>query len=223
MIHWEPPLGAPTGEKGLPPFAVAKPQSVGRAIGEIPLLLIMAGVIAFLVKSFVAQAFYIPSESMTPQLLVNDRVVVSKISYRLHEPRRGDIVVFDNPAEVVNGDENGSNFVVRFVRGIGEAVGVVQPSTEEFIKRVIALPGETVEGRDGRIYIDGRLLEEPYLPPGTVTTDFSQRAIPPDRLWVMGDNRGNSADSRVFGPITRDSVVGRTVLRVWPPGSASFL
>ena len=223
MIHWEPALGVPAGEKGLPPFAVAKKQSVGRAIGEIPLLLVMAGVIAFLVKSFVAQAFYIPSESMTPQLLVNDRVVVSKISYRLHEPRRGDIVVFDNPAEVANGDENGSNFALRFVRGIGEAVGVVQPSTEEFIKRVIALPGETVEGKDGRVYIDGRLLDEPYLPPGTVTTAFSPRAIPPDRLWVMGDNRGNSADSRVFGPIARDTVIGRAVLRVWPLGRTGFL
>ena len=223
MIHWEPALGAPAGERGLPPFAVAKPHSIARTVGEIPILLVMAGVIAFLVKTFVAQAFYIPSESMTPQLLVNDRVVVSKISYRLHEPRRGDIVVFDNPSEVANGDGNGSNFVVRFVRGIGEAVGVVQPSTEEFIKRVIALPGERVEARDGRIYIDGRLLDEPYLPPGLRTSDFAPRTVPADRLWVMGDNRANSADSRVFGPIARSSVVGRTVFRVWPPGSASFL
>ena len=223
MIHWEPALGAPPGTRGLPPFAVAKPHSLARTFGEIPVLLVMAGVIAFLVKTFVAQAFYIPSESMVPQLQVNDRVVVSKISYRLHEPRRGDIVVFDNPAEVANGDGDGSNFVVRFLRGVGEAVGVRQPSTEEFIKRVIALPGETVEARGGTIYINGHVLEEPYLPLGTVTTDFAPRQIPPDRLWVMGDNRSNSADSRVFGPIERSSVVGRTVLRVWPPGSASFL
>lgn len=223
MIHWEPALGTTGTESGLPPFAVAKPQSLARAIGEVPVLLVLAGVIAFVVKTFVAQAFYIPSESMTPQLAVNDRVVVSKISYRLHEPRRGDIVVFDNPSEVGNGSGNGSNFVVRFFRGIGEAVGVVQPSTEEFIKRVVALPGETVEAKDGRVYIDGRLLEEPYLRPEAVTADFAPRTIPPDRLWVMGDNRSNSADSRVFGPIERGSVVGRTVFRVWPPGSASFL
>jgi signal peptidase I len=172
----------------------------------------------------VAQAFYIPSESMVPQLLVNDRVVVSHLAYNLHDPNRGDIVVFHDPRNGVAVVEEGKdNFLVRFVRGVGGAVGLVQPSTEEFIKRVIALPGETVEGKSGRIYVNGRLLLEPYLPEGTVTSDFPPVAVPEGSLWVMGDNRGNSSDSRVFGPIRRSTVIGRAVLRVWPPGSASFL
>ncbi len=191
---------------------------------EVPILVISAAVLAFLLKTLVAQAFYIPSGSMLPQLQINDRVVVSKLSYRLHDPRRGDIVVFDCPAvSCVNQKRADAGGVRRLLRKVAEGVGVVQPSTEEFIKRVIALPGETVEGRDGAIYIDGRRLTEPYLPPGTITSDFAALKIPTEHLWVMGDNRGNSSDSRVFGPIPRSTVVGRTVLRVWPIPNASFL
>jgi signal peptidase I len=221
LIGWKPALGADEPAEGLPPFTAHEPHSTARTLREIPLLLALAALIAFLVKTFVAQAFYIPSESMVPQLQVNDRVVVSKISYRLHDPRRGDVVVFDDPSAVEEGGED--NVVVKFVRGIAEAVGVVQPSTDEFIKRVIGLPGETVEGKAGRVYVDGRLLHEPYLPEGTVTSEFPPTQVPEGTLWVMGDNRGNSSDSRAFGPIRKSTVVGRTVLRVWPLGSASFL
>lgn len=224
MIGWNPVLDAPDTDEGLPPFAVEQPATAKRAAREVPLLLATAAIIAFLIKTFVAQAFYIPSESMVPQLEVNDRVVVSRLAYRLHDPNRGDIVVFDDPRNgAVIGPEDRPNVVIRFVRGLGEAVGIVQPSTEEFIKRVIALPGETVEAKSGRVYVDGRLLHEPYLPEGTATGDFAPVAVPAGALWVMGDNRSNSSDSRVFGPIRRSTVVGRTVLRVWPPGSASFL
>lgn len=191
---------------------------------EVPILVISAAVLAFLLKTLVAQAFYIPSGSMLPQLQINDRVVVSKLSYRLHDPRRGDIVVFDCPAvSCVNQRREDDGGVRGLVRKVAEGVGVVQPSTEEFIKRVIALPGETVEGRDGAVYIDGRRLTEPYLAPDTVTSDFAPLKIPARHLWVMGDNRGNSSDSRVFGPIPRSTVVGRTVVRVWPIPEASFL
>jgi signal peptidase I len=224
LIGWEPALEAADPEDGLPPFAVQQEPTVARAARELPILLVTAAVIAFLIKSLVAQAFYIPSESMVPQLKINDRVVVSKIAYRLHGTRRGDIVVFDDPhqgAEVSAAQHR--NVVVRLVRGLGEAVGVIQPSTDEFIKRVVGLPGETVEAKSGRVYVDGRLLFEPYLPPGTITSDFAPTVVPAGYLWVMGDNRGNSSDSRVFGPIKRSTVVGRTILRVWPPGSASFL
>jgi signal peptidase I len=161
---------------------------------------------------------------MVPQLQVNDRVVVSRLAYRLHDPRRGDIVVFDDPRDGAGvEDANKPNVVVRLIRGIGGAVGVVQPSTEEFIKRVVGLPGETVEGKAGRVYVNGRVLYEPYLPDGTVTSDFPPIVVPDGTLWVMGDNRSNSSDSRFFGPIRRSTVQGRTILRVWPPGSASFL
>ena len=105
---------------------------------------------------------------------------------------------------------------------MAEAVGVVQDRTE-FIKRVIGLPGETVEGRDGRIYINGQALQEPYLPVGTVTSVFAPVTVPTHQVWVMGDNRGNSNDSRFFGPIPFSQVVGRTIWRVWPLGHLSFL
>ena len=217
-------MEAPDTEGGLPPFAVEQAPTAARAARELPILLVTAAIIAFLIKSLVALAFYIPSESMVPQLKVNDRVVVSKLAYRLHDPRRGDIVVFDDPHQGAASDvAHHRNPIVRFIRGIGEAVGIVQPSTDEFIKRVIGLPGDTVESKSGRVYVNGRVLFEPYLPPGTITSDFPPTAVPAGYLWVMGDNRGNSSDSRVFGPIKRSTVVGRTILRVWPPGSASFL
>ena len=195
-----------------------------RTAREIPLLLVTAAVLAFLLKSLVAQAFYIPSGSMLPQLQVNDRVVVSKTAYRLHSPRRGDIVVFDCPEQACSQRQGVEQQGLRkLLRKVAEGVGVVQPSTEEFIKRIVALPGETVEGRDGAVHVDGRRLTEPYLAPGTVTSDFGPTRIPAGHLWVMGDNRANSSDSRVFGPIARSSVVGRTIVRVWPLPEAAFL
>ena len=201
-----------------------EPRAGGSFLRELPVLFVVAALIAFLLKTFVAQAFYIPSGSMIPQLEVRDRVVVSKISYRLHDPRRGDLVVFDAPPQAARPVADPSaNPVVKAVRGLGEAVGMVQPSTEEFIKRVIALPGEVVEGRGGQVYVDGRLLLEPYLPEGVTTSDFAAVEVPAGQLWVMGDNRGASADSRVFGPVAADTVVGRAVLKVWPPARASFL
>ena len=202
----------------------ARPSRFSRTARELPILLVSAAVLAFLLKTLVAQAFYIPSGSMLPQLRVNDRVVVSKLSYRLHSPNRGDIVVFDCPAQACTNQSGGDGGGVGgLLRKVAEGVGVVQPSAEEFIKRVIALPGETVEGRDGAVYVGGRRLQEPYLAPGTVTSDFPATDVPPDHLWVMGDNRQNSSDCRVVGAIPRSSVVGRTVVRVWPLPEASFL
>jgi len=179
----------------------------------------MAIVLAVLLRTFVAQAFSIPSESMVPQLERGDRVVVSRLAYAVHDPRRGDVIVFDAPGD--DGDEAG--LLARGVQVVLESVGLRQASTEEFIKRVVALPGETVEGRDGFVVVDGRFVIEPYLVPGTVTAPFPPTVVPDGRLFVMGDNRGNSLDSRVFGPIPVDSVVGRALVRVWPPGRAAFL
>jgi signal peptidase I len=225
LITWEPVAPGDQREGGLPPFATEFPVAPARRfLRELPLLVVVAGVIAFLLKTFIAQAFYIPSPSMDPQLEINDRVVVSKLAFRTHEPRRGDIVVFDCPPSApCRQPDASSNRVVRGVRTIGEAVGLVQPSTEEWIKRVIALPGETVEGRDGAIWINEQRLVEPYLAEGVMTSTFPPQVVPAGAIWVMGDNRSNSSDSRAHGPIATDSVVGRAVLKVWPPGRASFL
>jgi len=184
-------------------------------------LIATAMIIAFAIKSLVAQAFFIPSGSMIPQLQVGDRVVVSKIAYRLHDPRRGDIVVFDSPNQVVPKDD--ASLPEKVVKGILESVGLSTPSTEEYIKRVIGLPGEKVEGHDGRVYVDGRELIEPYLPQGPTTRDFSPVTLGEGQLWVMGDNRENSSDSRVFGPIAESTVVGRAFVKVWPLPDGAFL
>jgi signal peptidase I len=181
---------------------------------------VLALLVAFVLKMFVAQAFYIPSESMEPQLEVGDRVVVSKLAYHLHDPRRGDIAVFDSP-EDTGGDT--SALPARVLHDVLGAVGLRQPPEEELIKRVIGLPGDTVEGRDGHVFVNDRELIEPYLSPGTVTSDFPRELVPPRHLWMMGDNRGNSMDSRVFGPVSIGSVVGRALVRLWPPGRTAFL
>jgi signal peptidase I len=180
-------------------------------------------VIAVLLRAFVAQAFRIPSASMEPQLLVGDRVVVSRLAYDLHDPRRGDIVVFDCPPRAGCDQPSEHSMPVRALQTLAEALLLRQPEVEEFIKRVIALPGETVEAHDGAVYVNGRRLVEPYLPENTPIGDFDPVTVPPDHLWVMGDNRTNSSDSRVFGPIEIDTIVGRAILRVWPPQRTAFL
>jgi signal peptidase I len=204
----------------LPPFGMDRPTPLHRTIAEIPLLLIVAATIAFVLKTFVAQAFYIPSESMVPQLEIGDRVVVSKLAYHLHEPRRGDVVVFDSPTP---GPADTAPLPIRFLRDVLEAVGVRRGDERELIKRVIGLPGESVEGRGGRVFIDGKPLVEPYLPAGVATSDFSARTVGEDEIFFMGDNRGNSQDSRVFGPVDQDAIVGRAMVRVWPAPRLAFL
>lgn len=209
-----PEAGGPAPVEQPPP----KPRSLLR---ELPLLLGVAFVIAFLVKTFVAQAFFIPSESMVHTLEVGDRVLVSRVSYKVHDLRRGDVVVFTSPFETQS-TGNDRSLPSRVVHTVLESVGLRQPSTEDFIKRVIALPGETVEGKSGKIYINGRELVEPYLAEEPVG-DFPPKTIPAGQIWVMGDNRNRSSDSRVFGPIKESKIVGRAILRIWPLNRLGFL
>jgi signal peptidase I len=196
-------------------------NSLRRNLAELPVLAAIALLVVFVTKTFVAQPYYIPSSSMEPQLHVGDRVVVSKLAYQLHDPRRGDIIVFPSPEDTSPGDQG--TLPGKFLRGMLEAVGITKPQKTILIKRVIALPGETVEGRSGHVYIDGRLLIEPYLPPDVVTETFPPTTVPEGHLWVMGDNRTDSEDSHIFGPITESSVIGRAIAKVWPPGEISFL
>ncbi|HLI24954.1 MAG TPA: signal peptidase I, partial [Acidimicrobiales bacterium] len=155
------------------------PRRRGRRapLSESALAVAVAVAVAVLVKAFVAQAFYIPSASMEPQLDVHDRVVVSRLAYDLHSPRRGDIVVFEAPAGVEKEPTIPTNPVLRVLHGAAVAIGLASARTD-LIKRVIALPGETVAGRHGHVYIDGRVLMEPYLPPGTLTSDFGPVQVP---------------------------------------------
>ena len=199
----------------------AASHSAWRGLLEVPLVAGLAIVIVIVLRAVLVQPFYIPSASMVPQLEVNDKIVVSRLSYRLHAPRRGDIVVFDRPpgAALDTGTLAPRTSPWRWAT---ERLGLV-PRTDEFVKRVVALPGETVEGRGGHVYVNGRLLVEPYLRPELRTEPFAARVVPRGDLWVMGDNRGDSEDSRYFGPIRERTVVGRAFLKVWPLSAVSFL
>lgn len=165
-------------------------------------VIVIAILLAVLIKTFVIQAFKIPSASMEPTLMPGDRVVVNKLSYRMHDVNRGDVIVFSRPPRAPSGPED----------------------PEQLIKRVIGLPGDTVTARDGQVYINDKRLVEPYLPKGTPTYDIDNPVkIPEGQLWVMGDNRTNSGDSRVFGPIESSSIVGRAFFIIWPPGRFNAL
>jgi len=189
---------------------------------DLAVLLVVIVIITAVLRTFVAQAFYIPSLSMAPQLQVQDRIVVSKLSYRLHEARRGDIVVFDSPPSL-EAPPKPRPLASRATRAVLEGVNVVKPATTEYVKRIIGLPGEQVAARGGSLYVGDRLLVEPYLPTGLRTEDFDPVTVPEGKLFVLGDNRDSSFDSRRFGPIDRSSVVGRVVVKVWPLGDASWL
>jgi signal peptidase I len=155
-------------------------------------VLAVAVLAAFLIRAFVFEPFFIPSGSMEPTLKVGDRVLVNKLSYDAHSVHRGDVVVFARPA---------NDFT---------------PGIKDLIKRVIGLPGETVSGQNGAVYINGQRLKEPWLPKNDPTAPFPAVVVPAGDYFVMGDNRGNSADSRVLGPIAGDLIVGRAFIRVWP-------
>ncbi|MDH4119548.1 MAG: signal peptidase I [Acidimicrobiia bacterium] len=167
-------------------------------------------VVAILIKTFVVQPFFIPSESMVHTLEVHDRVMVSKLSYRFGDVERGDIVVFETGPDL---DLSPPEAVVQ---AILDALGIRDPTNEDLIKRVIGLPGDTVEIKANSVVINGQPLTEPYLNDGTAMADMPLRTIPEGQLWVMGDNRNESSDSRVFGPIEVEDVVGQAILRIWP-------
>ena len=187
-------------------------------------IIVVAGalIVALVIKTFLFQAFYIPSPSMTPTLQVGDRVLVNKLSYKLHGVHRGDIVVFERPStdpQTVEGCD-GKPVTITPQKNVEEV--------HDLIKRVIATGGETIEARGGKIFVNGGELNEPYLPANTVTPPFDAGSfptqcikVPKDEVFVLGDNRGNSAASNRFGPIPESLIVGRAFIRVWPLSSIS--
>ena len=194
-----------------------KDNEVGRAARsfwrELPVLILIALILAVGIKTFVVQAFFIPSGSMLETLQIDDRVLVSKLSYVWGEPERGDVIVFDDPRGPSTEVES---IPSRLWRNLAESVGIRTPQSE-FIKRVIAVGGDTVEARDGIVYVNGEPVDEPYLPTYATTIDFGPRDVPDGELFVMGDNRDDSVDSRSFGTIPVEDVVGRAFIVMFPP------
>ncbi len=168
----------------------------GGVIEFLVILLVSFALVFGFVRPFVVEAFYIPSESMVPTLQVGDRVLVNKFIYRFTEPERGDIIVFES----------------------------VDNSEEDLIKRVVGLPGDKIAVRGGKLFVNGEPQKEPYtnkrLPDRSF---FARTTVPKDHVFVMGDNRANSADSRVFGPLPEQNIEGEAFLRFWPPGRIGLL
>jgi signal peptidase I len=181
---------------------------------------VAALILTVLVKGFLIQAFFIPSRSMEPTLDVGDRVVVNRLAYRLGDPAHGQVVVFLRPT---GAEASGGGPISWVRRAVAQGLGGTPPGSEDLIKRVVGLPGDRLEGRDGHLIRNGQVVDEPYLRPGTRTSDFDPVQVKPDHLWVMGDNREDSADSRVFGQVQRSSLVGRAVVTVWPVQHAGGL
>lgn len=151
-----------------------------------------AAILAFGIRTFVAEARYIPSSSMEPTLQINDRLIIEKVSYKFREPDRGDVVVFSPTAKLKE-----ENF------------------KDAFIKRVIGLPGDKVEVRLGTVYINGKALSEDYIAEKP-NYDFGPVTVPNDQYLVLGDNRNNSYDSHFWGYVPKDNLIGRAVVRFWP-------
>jgi signal peptidase I len=177
----------------------------GRVRGAREWVFVVGGalLVAFLVRGFVLQSFWIPSESMVPTLQVRDRVLVNRLAYKAHPIHRGDVVVFARPPGITT-DQN----------------------VKDLIKRVVGLPGETIEFSDNHVLVDGRLLNEPYLPAGVPTLPkrgVAKIVVPQGQILVLGDNRENSNDGRYFGPISEKLVVGRAFVMVWPFNHVKWL
>lgn len=167
-----------------------RPISFARWLGELVFMVVLAFVLAGAIRSWVVQPYVIPSGSMLPTIELQDRVIANKFIYRFSEPERGDIVVLDDPTG----------------------------SVDTLIKRVIALGGETIDLVDGEVVIDGVVLDEPYTHglPSEPMTQAMPYTVPVGSVWLMGDYRTSSADSRVFGSVPLSKVRGRAIFRFWP-------
>jgi signal peptidase I len=190
----------------------------------MPGLIIMSLILAILIKTFLIQAFYIPSGSMKDTLQINDRVLVSKVPYYFHDPQEGDVIVFSEPDP---GKAVQRGVVDGFFHWLIQGIGFQKPDNQDFIKRVIGLPGDTVVGRNGKVFVNGEPLDEPYVK-GT-TAPFDKVTVPPHMYFVLGDNREESQDSRFglgviadpknmpgVGFIPRDKIIGKAWVIVWP-------
>jgi signal peptidase I len=168
-------------------------RSTARTLLELPVILLISFALVFgFVRPVIAAPFYVGSESMVPTLMVWDRVLINKLAYDFAEPKRGDIVLFESP-------EGGE---------------------DPLIKRVVGLPGDTIEVESGTLYVNGEPQREPYVNERfrNAQAPYGPLKVPEGHIFAMGDNRGNSADSRFFGPVPEENLIGEALFRFWPPG-----
>lgn len=171
-------------------------SKVWRSLRENLILITIALVLAFFIRTFIAEPRYIPSNSMLPTLHIGDRLVVEKISYRFNSPKFGDIVVFQPPPKLQS-------------RGYSK--------DQAFIKRIIGTPGDTLKIDNGKVYLNGNILQEDYIkePP---SKPYPLVEVPPNQYFMMGDNRNDSNDSRYWDFLPRQNMIGKAIFRFWPPG-----
>jgi signal peptidase I len=233
-----PPPPRDDAERG-PTAAAPRRPGLVMQLAELPLLVLLAFAIAVVIKTFVVQAFFIPSTSMLPTLKRGDRVLVEKLSFRLREPRAGDVVVFAKSVFGARAPElpwyqDARNF-------LRELLGLPTGTETDYIKRIVAVGGDTIRyaGTPRLLTVNGEVVREPYLKGGgdrfspTLTDGDCRRLdmervssgclVPEGRVFVMGDNRENSEDSRVIGPVSETKVVGHAFVVIWPPGHVSGL
>ena len=202
------------GEPDAEPKPEKKRHPALSFLGELPGLILMAFALALLIKSTLIQAFWIPTGSMEPTLMPGDRVIVAKVPYYFGDPQRGDIIVFEEPDPA---DEPDRGVVGEVTHWLGQGLGFSPPDHPDYIKRVIGEPGDTVWARRGNVYVNGVKISEPYLPDGLRTARFPKTKVPEGKLFVMGDNRNNSLDSRFgLGFVPIDRVIGKAVVVIWP-------
>ena len=192
---------------------------------ELPILLILALAIAILLKTFLVQAFYIPSISMSPTLEKGDRILVCRICVRVGGIDRGDVIVFSDPHPDPGVDRGPIGAALHW---LGEGIGVAQPENEDFIKRVVGLPGDVVELHDGELFVNGEQVQEPYLNPEIDTSPYPPTTVPDGMLFVLGDNRAHSGDSRFEPPVgvgfvPEGAVIGKAFVIVFPPSRWGWL
>ncbi|MGH2729990.1 MAG: signal peptidase I [Actinomycetota bacterium] len=232
----EPTAGSPAAEGGA---AKSKKRSRARHLAELPILVLLALVIAVIIKTFLVQAFYIPSGSMFPTLHVGDRVLVEKLSYRFGGPGRGDVVVFER--DVFGAGEPDVPWHQDMRNFVRDLLGLPTGQSQDYIKRVVAVEGDTIRyaGTPRELIVNGEAVDQSYIHRGrdrsspTVTSDDCKRLemeksedgclVPEDMVFVMGDNRGNSEDSRVLGPVGEDKIVGKAFLIIWPPSDVGTI
>jgi signal peptidase I len=193
-----------------------KPSWLKRVVADLRLLGIWI-LIVIVLKALLLEAFHIPSRSMEPTLGVGDRVLVEKLSYRLGGPARGDVVVFERHSNAR------TPFWEDIVNVLRDLFGFPTTNSQDYIKRVIAVGGDTVEGRNGMVLVNGDRIREPYLAEEIETTTFGPVSVSEGMIFVMGDNRDASTDSRSLGPVPVGSVIGHAFVVVWPATDLSTL